>query len=183
MFQRTEAVRKIFYANSIVFIITLFFPALISMLALTGFSDPNYNFLGIFTHMFVHGGFIHFIMNMVALLSIGPMVEQSLGSEKKFWIFYLIMGLFAALPQSFFGGGVGASGAIFGLFAYLTCMNPDLKFTFPPLKAKWIMAIYVAFSVYSIVSGNMCGIGHFAHLGGAVAGAALFYANKHFKLG
>jgi len=182
MFQRTEAVRKLFYANSLVFIATLFFPALITMLALSGFSDPNYNFIGIFTHLFVHGGILHFAFNMLALLSIGPMVEQNLG-EKKFWIFYFVMGLFAAFAQSFIGGGVGASGAIFGLFAYLTCMNPDLKFAFPPLKAKWLMGLYVVFSIYAIVSGNMCGIGHFAHLGGAAAGAALFYANKHFKLG
>lgn len=184
-FQRTEAVRKLFYANIVVFLISLLFPSFMySTFTLFPVSHPDFSIFGILGHLFMHGGLLHLAFNMLALISIGPMIENTVGT-KKFWIYYFIMGLGAAVAQTVFtdAGGVGASGAIFGLFAYLTAMNPNLKFAFPPLKAKWLMGIYVAFSLYAILSGNMCGIGHFAHLGGAAMGAGLFYLNKYIKIG
>lgn len=50
----------------------------------------------IFTHMFMHGGFMHILFNMLALWMFGTPVEQQFGS-RKFLFFYLSSGLGAAL--------------------------------------------------------------------------------------
>ncbi|WP_159024361.1 rhomboid family intramembrane serine protease [Formosa sp. L2A11] len=50
----------------------------------------------IFTHMFMHGGFMHIAFNMLALWMFGTPVEQQFGG-KKFLFFYLSSGLGAAL--------------------------------------------------------------------------------------
>ncbi|WP_338734126.1 rhomboid family intramembrane serine protease [Mangrovimonas cancribranchiae] len=50
----------------------------------------------IFTHMFMHGGFMHLFFNMFALWMFGTAVEQRFGS-KKFLFFYISSGLGAAL--------------------------------------------------------------------------------------
>ncbi|MGJ5640703.1 rhomboid family intramembrane serine protease [Formosa sp. S-31] len=50
----------------------------------------------IFTHMFMHGGFMHILFNMFALWMFGTPVEQRFGG-KKFLFFYLSSGLGAAL--------------------------------------------------------------------------------------
>ncbi len=52
----------------------------------------------IFTHMFMHGGFMHLFFNMFALFMFGTAVEHNLGS-KKFIFLYLSAGLGAVLFQ------------------------------------------------------------------------------------
>ncbi|MGB3606619.1 MAG: rhomboid family intramembrane serine protease [Psychroserpens sp.] len=52
----------------------------------------------IFTHMFMHGGFMHILFNMFALWMFGTAVETQLGS-KKFLFLYLSAGLGAVLFQ------------------------------------------------------------------------------------
>src|SRR5690606_8690655 len=53
------------------------------------------------TSIFVHGGFIHLIYNLIILVFIGSMVEAILGS-KRFLIFYFLCGLFASLISFIF---------------------------------------------------------------------------------
>jgi len=48
------------------------------------------------THIFMHGGFMHLLVNMFGLLMFGTPIEQTLGA-KRFLIFYFISGLGAAL--------------------------------------------------------------------------------------
>ena len=56
-------------------------------------------FLTVFTSMFMHGGWMHLIGNMVFLWIFGDNIEDSMG-HKKFLFFYLICGLLAALLLS-----------------------------------------------------------------------------------
>ena len=79
---------------------------------------------------------------------------------------------------------VGASGAIFGVVAAFSTLFPDAKLSFMfipyPIKAKYLFPIIVAVSIYLGFSGNMSGVAHFAHVGGAIVGFLLAkYWNKN----
>lgn len=130
------------------------------------------------TYMFVHGGFMHLFMNMLALFFFGPPLEQKWGS-RFFLRFYLVTGLgaaaFSVLLYSLTGPTimVGASGAIFGLLVAFALNWPDAKiflyFVFP-VPAKWFVAALGAFTLLSTVQGSADGVAHWAHLGGLVTG-------------
>jgi membrane associated rhomboid family serine protease len=75
------------------FILTFFvMPQLYN--TLSGFYpfSPNFRSWQIITHMFMHGGYMHIIFNMLTLWSFGPILEQSLG-ERKYLILYFASGL------------------------------------------------------------------------------------------
>lgn len=78
----------------------------------------------IFTHMFVHGGGMHLVMNMTALAAIGPTLASRLGpvprSWLRFWLLFFVSALAgAALYLALHPAGtvpmVGASGGLYGL--------------------------------------------------------------------
>lgn len=52
----------------------------------------------IITYMFMHGGLWHIAFNMIALVSFGPIIEQTIG-DKRFFIFYFICGIGALACQ------------------------------------------------------------------------------------
>jgi membrane associated rhomboid family serine protease len=54
--------------------------------------------LQIVTHLFMHGGFMHIFFNMYALFIFGPILENVWG-PKRFFIFYMVCGLGAALTH------------------------------------------------------------------------------------
>ncbi len=68
------------------------------------------------TSMFLHGGLIHLVLNMYALNSIGPLVENYFG-KIKYLIIYFISGILSSYFSYLFSPSVsiGASGAIFGV--------------------------------------------------------------------
>jgi len=92
------------------------------------------------TSIFMHGSFAHLFFNMFSLFFIGRFIEKVIG-RKRYFIFYLIAGVFASfffgLLAFLFGKGiwisifaspsmpaVGASGAIFGLLGLLALIVP-----------------------------------------------------------
>ena len=111
-------------------------------------------------------------------------VLESVWGPKKFLLFYLICGLGAAaahLAVQYLTGGysfaVGASGAVMGVmvgFAYLF-PNTELMLLFPPIpiKAKWLIAILIAFDLFGGLGRTGSGIAHWAHIGGAATGFLL----------
>jgi membrane associated rhomboid family serine protease/antitoxin component YwqK of YwqJK toxin-antitoxin module len=74
----------------------------------------------LFTHMFLHGNIMHLLFNMYALFTVGREVEQTTGTPKFLWIYFLsgFGASLASLYFNLFAVGVGASGAIFGLFGF-----------------------------------------------------------------
>ena len=97
----TEIVKQILIINIIMFIGT----------SLSGNMDLVYSFLGlrfpennsfkfwqIITHMFMHGGSMHILVNMFTLWMFGVQIERVLGS-KRFLFFYISCGLGAAIIQ------------------------------------------------------------------------------------
>jgi membrane associated rhomboid family serine protease len=138
----------------------------------------------IVTHMFMHGDERHLIFNMLGLYFLGPWVEAALG-PKRFLILYLACGFVASLAQVFVTQGiiVGASGAVYGVLAAFATMFPnmELMLLFPPIpiKAKYMAIGLIAIGLYSGFSGMQAGIGHFAHVGGAIFG---FLMIKYWKM-
>ncbi len=83
-------------------------------------------FVPLFSHMFVHGGWLHVIGNMVYLWIFGDNVEERLGSGQ-YLVFYILCGIVAAIGQGLVQPEpmVGASGAIavIGFFIVLQAID------------------------------------------------------------
>lgn len=192
MFESTPIVKRIFYINIAAFIITLllasFNYSIYELFALWNPKSGNFQLWQLITHQFLHGGFFHIIFNMLALLSLGGHVENYLG-EKKFLIFYLITGAFAGIFHMILVDTVnvpmvGASGALFGIFSFFALAYPNEKlyaFFIPiGIRAKVLLGILIGLEVILGIVSTSDGVGHWAHVGGALMGLAFFYFNKYF---
>ncbi len=138
------------------------------------------------THMFLHADIFHIFFNMLFLFFIGPELERRIGG-KKFLYVYFISGLAAALAYTlwtiFFVGqnipAVGASGALFGIFAALAILAPDIVIYvyFIPMKITYALIFFALFDLFLINSGGT--VARSAHLGGVVAGLLI---GKYIKI-
>jgi membrane associated rhomboid family serine protease len=86
------------------------------------------DFIPFITMMFLHGGWLHLIMNMWMLWLFGPAVEDRLG-HSRFLLFYLGCGIAAALAQMASDPysvipALGASGAIAGILGCTMSLFP-----------------------------------------------------------
>lgn len=91
----TDAVKQLLIVNIILFVGSIFVPALPDYLALFNMENPSFRPWQVLTHMFMHGSWMHIFFNMFALVSFGSVLEQIWGT-KKFVLFYLLCGLGAA---------------------------------------------------------------------------------------
>lgn len=131
------------------------------------------------TYMFMHGGFFHLFLNMFALWMFGVELENLWGS-KKFFNYYMITGIGAGLSNLLIaplftsvGPTVGASGAVYGIlvaFGYLFPERSIYIYGILPVKAKYLVLIYMLIEVFAVAGGSDSGIAHIAHLGGGVVG-------------
>ena len=94
----TETVKHLLIINVLMFIGTLIVKneLFYKWFALYVPMNENFRPWQLFTHMFMHGGFMHIFFNMFALWMFGTAVEQRFGA-KKFIFFYISCGLGAAL--------------------------------------------------------------------------------------
>jgi len=139
------------------------------------------------TYMFLHGGILHLLWNMLALWIFGCDVERRWGTNR-FVRFYLLGGLAAGVctllvaPMSesiAIHPTIGASGAVLGVLAAYAMMFPDnritllLLFVLPlTMKARTLAIGYAVITVLMILSTppGSGGVAHFAHLGGLAFG-------------
>lgn len=174
----TPWVKRLLIANSAIFFITLALPVIGYYLAL----EPRAALLRPwtpFTYMFVHGGFMHILMNMLLLFFFGPPVEGRMGSDA-FIRFYLACGLGGALLSfafAFNASVVGASAACIGVMVAFALYWPDAQifiWGIFPVPAKILVTILVVLDLYGAISANPGDpVAHFAHLGGVAV--ALLY--------
>jgi membrane associated rhomboid family serine protease len=141
-----------------------------------------------FTAMFLHGGLMHIVSNMVFLAAFAPMVEDAMG-RGKFLVFYVIGGLAATAAQIAMDPAstvpqLGASGAIaavmgaflvtypadrirvlwfFGVFAHVSYV-PALI-----LIGLWLVAQMLN-QTGAVVEADAGGVAYAAHIGGALFG-------------
>lgn len=145
--------------------------------------------LTLVTSMFLHGGWVHLIGNMIYLFVFGKGVENALGSLR-FLGFYLLCGIVAALTQALTDPVarlpmVGASGAIAGVLgAYLVLYPFGQVFVF-----FWIIIFFRIIAVPAILllgfwflmqllsaegaGASVGGVAVWAHVGGFIAGMIL----------
>lgn len=189
MFFRTSAVATpiivwmnlIIYAIVGLFGVDYFSPDIFSLFKVGGMQQ--YHFLNgdwwrPFTSMFLHAGIMHIGFNMYALLNIGPLAEHLIGS-KRYTVIYILCGLLGSAASIGFGSdsiGVGASGAIFGIFGltYILLKSPKLQGDKKQISG---MARQLGFFiVLNIVIGmSVKSISNEAHVGGLVTGAVLAF--------
>ncbi len=149
-------------------------------------------YITIFTSMFMHGGFMHLIGNMLYMWIFADNIEDSLG-PKKFVIFYILSGIGAAMTQVFIDTNsqipmVGASGAIGGVLGAYLINHPNAKvlvlipfgFFSQLIKIKALYVLGFWFILQFISSGG--GVAYAAHIGGFISGIILIlFFNKKSK--
>ena len=192
MFEGTPLIKKIFWINVLAFSLTLILASInfsvFERFAMWSYKCDNFYPWQLITHQFLHAGFFHIIFNMLALLSIGPFVERFLG-KKKFLPFYLLCGVGSALLHMSISSNVtvpmvGASGALFGLLVLFSIIHPNEKlylFFIPiGIKAKYMVGTLIAIEILLGLFSTSDGIGHWAHVGGALTGITLYLFNKRY---
>jgi len=167
--------------------------------ALYYFKSDNFYPFQLITSLFMHANLQHLFMNMLGLFFLGPTVEQALGS-KRFLILYLLAGLGGSLLSmgidvvEFYRFGrimnvasLGASGCVYGVVIAFITMFPNRKlmlFPIPiPIKAMYLGLAAVGYALFAGITDTVPGgIGHFAHLGGALVGFIMVHYWKMANL-
>ena len=137
----------------------------------------------LFTYMFIHGSFLHILLNLFVLWMFGGQLERHWGT-REFLKYYFICGVGAALCTALIKPGspiptIGASGAIYGiLLAYgLTFPNSIIYLYFLlPVKAKYFVLFFGLVEFIATIRPADDAVAHLAHLGGMVFG--LFYLKR-----
>ena len=178
-------------ANVVVFLIQQLFPVVAEnyfYLSSRGISEGFYwQFL---TYMFLHGGWIHLIVNCLGLYFVGREVETVLGPRHLLGIYFL-GGFVGGIAQLLWGISplgtdvpvLGASAGVCAVLLAFTTMLPELEitalifFVLPVrMRAKWLGRGVIWTSILFALTNFGGEIGHIAHLGGALTG--WFYARR-----
>jgi membrane associated rhomboid family serine protease len=143
----------------------------------------------VLTSMFMHGGLMHLLGNMLYLWIFGDNVEDSMG-RLRFAVFYVLCGAAAVFAQALPDPAstvpmIGASGAISGVLGAYLLLFPHarvlvgipLGFVLQTvhLRAGVVLALWFVLQLLSNVldSGQGGGVAFRAHIGGFVAGMLL----------
>jgi len=141
--------------------------------------------LTLIVSMFLHGGFLHLLFNMLYLWIFGNNVEDFLGPFR-FIIFYFISGVGASLTHIIFNWNsdipmIGASGAIAGVLGAYLILYPKARvmtlifFIFfiriVPIPAAFVLGFWFLMQVLNVGVGG--GVAWFAHIGGFLIGIGL----------
>jgi membrane associated rhomboid family serine protease len=178
----TPWVKRLLIANVVVFFITRLNPEFFLQWFAFAPSHVLTQPWGAVTYMFLHGDFMHLLVNMLVLFFFGPPLETRWGSTE-FIKFYFICGLGGVALSFVFGSEawiVGASAAIYGLMLAFAMNWPEAPiyiWGIFPVKAKWLVGILFAVSLMSAFGGGGGNIAHFAHLGGILTGFLYLKSN------
>jgi membrane associated rhomboid family serine protease len=150
--------------------------------------SPQPVYLTLLSSMFMHGGWLHLLGNMLFLWIFGDNVEHALG-RLKYLAFYLAAGLVGSLAQIALDPdslipSLGASGAISGaLGAYLVLFPSNRVLVQLVRSAVWVPALVVIglWAVLQFVNGigqiatteQTGGVAYMAHIGGFVVGVVV----------
>lgn len=151
--------------------------------------------LTLVTSQFLHGGWLHILSNLIALVIFGDNVEDRLG-HGRFLAFYLLCGIAAALVHVWSGPSsiapaIGASGAIAGVLAAYVVLFPSARVVtlVPVFLIPWFIEIPALVWVggwfasqllnglmqIGVGAEELGGVAFWAHVGGFVAGLALVW--------
>ena len=127
----------------------------------------------LFTSMFLHASLIHLAFNSYALWIFGSIVEPEIG-RWRFLTVYLLTGLAAAASSYAFQPspeivGIGASGAVFGIFGVFLVYNYRRRYT--ALGAARLRQGLIMLALNLFLGFSISGIDWRAHVGGLIAGS------------
>lgn len=189
MSKLSVAVKALLIINVGLFFLTVNWDSRL-MLALFPFGSELFRPFQLLSHFFMHASVGHLLFNMFGLYMFGPVLERIWGAQK-FLIYYTLCAAGAAMLHvvvTNFGSAedlrpmLGASGAIYGVFAGFAMLFPNEKIMLLippiPLKAKYMILGLIALDLGGGLSGIDSGIAHFAHIGGAVVGIVMVLAWK-----
>lgn len=146
-------------------------------------------FATVLTSMFLHGGWMHLIGNMLYLWVFGNNVEDAMG-HGRFVVFYLACGVAAVFAQTLPNPDstipmVGASGAISGVLGAYLLLLPTARvlvaipfgFYFHTLRlpAAVVLGLWFVLQLVNslLADPGQGGVAFGAHIGGFIAGMAL----------
>jgi membrane associated rhomboid family serine protease len=140
------------------------------------------------TYIFLHGGILHILLNMLFLWMFGVDLERTWGT-RRFWSYFLVTGIGAgvvniivktiidphphALSESTIPT-IGASGAIYGILLAAAVMFPDRQVWLFPFPVQIPMKIYAigagAIEFFATLGTGGDNVSHVTHLGGMLVG-------------
>ena len=164
-------------------------------LQLWGLVPAAFSVVTVLTSMFLHGGWMHIIGNMLFLWIFGDNVEDRMG-HARYPLFYVLCGAVAALAQLLSNPGsdiptIGASGAVAGVMgAYFVLYPRSRILTLVPIfvflqvvevPAVLFLGVWFVWQLFSgvgssvmVAQGEMAGgIAFWAHVAGFATGALL----------
>jgi membrane associated rhomboid family serine protease len=154
---------------------------------------PGSVYLTLLVSMFMHGGLMHLLGNMLFLWIFGDNVEDDL-SHGRFTAFYLVTGLIASLSHVVstfvfadnpFIPSLGASGAISGVMGGYLVLHPHRRVrvimlrmltTVPGYVAVGLWFVFQLISAFGVIGQGAQaggGVAFMAHIGGFIAGVVL----------
>ena len=202
-FKKGSMLTKLIYINVAAFVILyfvfLFVEVLKDYLAIPGtFKELIYQPWSVVTYQFIHGGFMHLLMNMLWLFWFGRMFLNYF-NDKQLLAVYLLGGFVGAflhlLVNNFLSEGsqvpmLGASGAVMSVVFAVVSFKPDriMNLIFiGPVKIKWIAIIVLLLDIMGLagnakngMSGSD-GVAHIAHMGGSAFGLWFGYSMRSGK--
>jgi membrane associated rhomboid family serine protease len=148
-------------------------------------------FIPLVSHMFLHGGWLHVLGNMLYLWIFGDNIEDRFGSAQ-YLVFYLLCGIVAAIGQGLISPEpmVGASGAIAGVLAAYLVLYPTARvstlvflgffITIVELPALIVIGMFIVLQIIEGVAelrlaghAATANVAYFAHIFGFAAGLLL----------
>lgn len=148
--------------------------------ALWGFGVADGDYWRLVTSAFLHASLLHLLFNMYALYLFGPFVERALGTWR-FVVAYLTTAMAGSVLVYLLAdpriNTIGASGAVFGLFAMALILLLKAK-----QDVRSLLVLLAINAFISVAGSNISWQGHLGgFLGGLVLGAAFAYAPRDRK--
>jgi membrane associated rhomboid family serine protease len=159
---------------------------------LAGHAPASAAVFPLFSSMFLHGGLMHLLGNMLFLYIFGDNVEDTFG-HIGYLLFYLLCGIGSGLIHVLFSWGsaipaLGASGAISGVMGAYAVLFPHHKiltffFIFLiPVPAILILGYWFVLQFVAGINGlgmaTAGGVAWWAHIGGFLMGVVIAWATK-----
>lgn len=125
------------------------------------------------TAIYLHGGVLHILFNVLWIRQLGPAIEELYGSARFFAIF-TVAGVIGFITSSLFGHALtlGASGSIFGLFGAIVAFGQRRGGIFGGMVWREYGLFALVLFMMSFV---IPGVDNAAHAGGFVGGLAAGY--------
>ena len=150
--------------------------------------SPGFGLLTLISAMFMHGGPMHLLMNMLILILMGVPFEDRIGS-RAFLRIYFISGIIGSLVTGSISVlnetgletiNIGASGAVFGIMGGFALLYPrdEIPMLLGPIfmhRVPVLLAtlVFIGMETLYVGLGTEDGIGHVTHMASFIAGVFL----------